>query len=561
MNLRTIPHLAEAFGVPAGLSDHSMGIAVPVAAVALGASIIEKHFTLARSDGGPDSAFSLEPHEFRAMVDEIRVAERALGRVRYEVTPAGSPRTRLPPLAVRGQGHRPGEPFTARTCGPSGRARFAAEAPGRSPRPPRRPCDSSRHALELGADRIKQNVQRPTYRGRIIEVISEQVPRCRRLRRLGRSRDSMLYLVGAWSGATSRGSCLRMAGGVLQARFVDPSVLGLFNGVGLVLGYAPFLQLGILNGLNRELPYFVGKGDRKRVMELAAAAQAWALAVGGLVGVSLLGVAVWQLLRGDLWMAAGWATNALMAVSLFYNTYYLQMTYRTAHDFARLAMAGVVENAVALVAVVLVAVLSFYGLCLRALLAAAVSAAILFYWRPVHVGPAWNFRQLVHLLLIGFPIFFVGPMLALWTVLDSTLVLKFAGPKGLGLYALAVMAGTTLEMLPMAVSQVIYPRMAERFGRTGKLGELVRMSLKPTVVTVAGMAAVAAVAWWLVGPVVGIVLPKYIGRRPRRAMGPFGRGGEQFWDSVERVQRRARQDLYAVAIVLGMGLLSAAWCG
>ena len=86
MNLRTIPHLAEMFAVPAGLSDHSMGIAVPVAAVALGACIIEKHLTIDRGDGGPDSAFSLEPHEFRAMVDEIRVAEQALGGVRYEVT-------------------------------------------------------------------------------------------------------------------------------------------------------------------------------------------------------------------------------------------------------------------------------------------------------------------------------------------------------------------------------------------------------------------------------------------------------------------------------------------
>ncbi len=86
MNLRTIPHLAEAFGVPVGLSDHTLGIAVPVAAVALGACIIEKHFTLRRSDGGPDAAFSLEPDEFKAMVEAVRTAEKALGRVKYEVT-------------------------------------------------------------------------------------------------------------------------------------------------------------------------------------------------------------------------------------------------------------------------------------------------------------------------------------------------------------------------------------------------------------------------------------------------------------------------------------------
>ena len=86
MNLRTIPHLAEAFHVPVGLSDHTLGIAVAVAAVALGACIIEKHLTLRRSDGGPDAAFSLEPAEFRAMVDAVRIAEKALGKVNYEMS-------------------------------------------------------------------------------------------------------------------------------------------------------------------------------------------------------------------------------------------------------------------------------------------------------------------------------------------------------------------------------------------------------------------------------------------------------------------------------------------
>jgi pseudaminic acid synthase len=85
MNLRTIPHLAEAYNLPVGLSDHTLGIAVPVAAVALGACIVEKHFTLSRDMPGPDSAFSLEPHEFKAMVEAIRTVEKALGEVHYGV--------------------------------------------------------------------------------------------------------------------------------------------------------------------------------------------------------------------------------------------------------------------------------------------------------------------------------------------------------------------------------------------------------------------------------------------------------------------------------------------
>jgi len=82
-NLRTIPELARRYECPSGLSDHTMGIAVPVAAVALGACIVEKHICLSRADGGPDSAFSLEPQEFKAMVDAVRVAEKALGSVRF----------------------------------------------------------------------------------------------------------------------------------------------------------------------------------------------------------------------------------------------------------------------------------------------------------------------------------------------------------------------------------------------------------------------------------------------------------------------------------------------
>lgn len=86
MNIRTIPHMAKAFQVPVGLSDHTLGIAVPIAAVSLGACIVEKHFTLSRSVPGPDSAFSIEPQEFKTMVDAIRITEKALGNVNYEVS-------------------------------------------------------------------------------------------------------------------------------------------------------------------------------------------------------------------------------------------------------------------------------------------------------------------------------------------------------------------------------------------------------------------------------------------------------------------------------------------
>lgn len=112
MNLRTLQDLQARFDVPAGLSDHSMGHTAAVAAVALGACVIEKHFTLSRSDPGPDSAFSMEPDEFRAMVEAIRTTEAALGRVCYEPTPAETESRRFRRSLFVTRAMKAGEVFT-----------------------------------------------------------------------------------------------------------------------------------------------------------------------------------------------------------------------------------------------------------------------------------------------------------------------------------------------------------------------------------------------------------------------------------------------------------------
>lgn len=86
INLKTMVNLQDTFGCVVGLSDHTMGDAIAVASVAMGAKVVEKHLTLSRADGGVDSAFSMEPHEFKQMVDNIRIVEKAMGQVTYELT-------------------------------------------------------------------------------------------------------------------------------------------------------------------------------------------------------------------------------------------------------------------------------------------------------------------------------------------------------------------------------------------------------------------------------------------------------------------------------------------
>ena len=90
-NILTIPHLRTLFECEIGLSDHTLGVGVAVASVALGATVIEKHFTLRRADGGVDSAFSMEPDEFAQLVVESERAWQALGRISYGPTVAEQP--------------------------------------------------------------------------------------------------------------------------------------------------------------------------------------------------------------------------------------------------------------------------------------------------------------------------------------------------------------------------------------------------------------------------------------------------------------------------------------
>ncbi len=364
---------------------------------------------------------------------------------------------------------------------------------------------------------------------------------------------SVAFLAGSLAGGNLAAMALRMVGGVLLGRFVTPSALGLFNGIGLVLGYAPILQLGILNGLNRELPYSFGTGDRQRAKELAAAGQAWAFMIGGLVALSLLMIAIWEYAHGQPERAAAWLANAVMALFLFYGTYYLQSTFRSAQHFARVALVNVVESSAGLLLLVAVAFLGFYGLCIRSVLIGATSVCLLHLWRPVRVGPKWSVRHVKHLLIIGAPIFAVGQVYTLWSgVVNSTLVLRFAGAEGMGLYAMVALAWASLDLIPQAVAQVVYPRMAEQYGRSSRLSPLVEIARKPMLFTLAGLIPLVAVAWVAVGPLVRILIPNFVDAVPAMQWAlliPLISSFQPL-NSLFNVVRR--QDLYIASIALGM---------
>lgn len=111
-NISTIPHMSDLFNVQVGLSDHTMGTGVAVAAVALGATVVEKHFTLNRADGGVDSAFSMEPAEMKALVEETERAWQAMGKITYGPTEKEKASLKFRRSIYVSKDIKAGEPFT-----------------------------------------------------------------------------------------------------------------------------------------------------------------------------------------------------------------------------------------------------------------------------------------------------------------------------------------------------------------------------------------------------------------------------------------------------------------
>jgi O-antigen/teichoic acid export membrane protein len=368
---------------------------------------------------------------------------------------------------------------------------------------------------------------------------------------------SLKALTAVFAGGNLLGLVFSLAGGFFTARFSSPSVLGLFNGMGLVLGYASFLQLGVLNGLNRELPYYIGRDDHEKARELSAAAQAWAIIIGGMTSSCLVIVAVWQTFLGRWDLAAGWLTYAVSAFFLFYSDNYLHTTYRTRGDFARLAIVEVIQKGMAMFMVILVWLFSFYGLCLRALFMVLINFSLLWIWRPLKIRPRWNKQQILHLLKIGAPIFGVGQLYSWWIVLDSTLVLKFAGTQGLGFYQVAILSSTALGLLPSALGQISYPRMAKEYGRTHSLEPLLQIVKKPTFLLVIGMIPIVTACWFILPPVIRLALPRYTEGIPAAQWALIAAAMLSFAPVNNVFNVIKRQDIYAFAIVTGMATYGA----
>lgn len=327
----------------------------------------------------------------------------------------------------------------------------------------------------------------------------------------GESRRQVLVSVSALAGSGLIAVVLRFIAGIIQGRFVGPETLGFYTKFTILPGALFFLHLGVFTSLARQYPYYVGKGDSERAIRYAANALGWTYLLCVLHVLIFLVPGVWAAFLGDWRSALGWVTQSILSATTLY-MFYLGSTYRNSSEFVTWSRATIISSIVSILALPLVAVYQFAGLCVRYSAPNVIAMIYAHCKRPLKLGGRLERDVLWQMIVFGAPLMifaYISHQLA--TAVTSSFILSEFGEKSLGVYAYSGMLCLALSTVATSISQVFNPRLAMRYGKTGKnMPETFVFSLKCSLAGTVVMLPLVGLTWWAIDPLINWLLPKYI---------------------------------------------------
>jgi O-antigen/teichoic acid export membrane protein len=349
---------------------------------------------------------------------------------------------------------------------------------------------------------------------------------------------------------------------LIAAKLLGPEQMGAWQTIFLISTYGMFLSAGIINGMGRDVPYYRGKGDDKKLRETIATTLNWLLLV---IAASVAVAAAGYLVLPDNLRILIVMGSALVGARLA--NVFSTILIRSFRDFRLL---GLQQGTMALFLLLALGPLSlaprvgtvFWVVFL------AYGVVLLYSRKYLHIAP--RSRQTFHHLVgVGFPIYLVGLLFTLLTTVDRMIVLGFLGMEQLGLYTMATTALAVLLMVPSLVSNVMYPKIAEHYGSTGRVADLlpllkkmIRLNLLFTV----PLAAVTLVVLYFY--IVPVHLNDYMAGRDAMAIiflaaliYPLGTGVGDFFNVIGLQRVYLRNIVAGFAVNAGVGLLLVAGYG
>ncbi len=302
-----------------------------------------------------------------------------------------------------------------------------------------------------------------------------------------------------------------MSTGIVIISWLEPESIGIWNSLIIFQSYIFFIQLGVFNALNRELPFQFGKGLEENVKKYASTAL-WVNKVCALItlsiGIFVLFCFIFFYGNDFRYISAGFVV-ILISVTNFYQNY-LQVTFRSSKSFDQLANIYFIQTTIIFLSLIFIYLYGFYGLLVRSLLVAISLIFLLHHYRPIRVTAKLERKSLNSLLKVGLPLFSMGYLQGLTNTFPRLILLILGGVLSVGLFSPALAIISAMKVMPSVVGQYIYPQMSFDWGKHGQKERLWQMTWKSNFYLLIFLLPIGIGGYFLLPWVVREFFPKYM---------------------------------------------------
>ena len=295
---------------------------------------------------------------------------------------------------------------------------------------------------------------------------------------------------------------------IIILSYVKPDELGIWNSLLLFETYSLFLQGGIINGLNRELPYYLGKNDKEYAKSLAG--NALFFFIISILLCLLVGIVLYLYYKQEaLIFKLTLIGIVIITITKFYENY-LTSTFRSSHSFQKLSKAYFFRGIYLLISVLFVVFYDYKGYIVRMVTTALFTSLFLHFIRPIKAKPKFSFPEISLLFKVGFPIFILSYIYQTSSTVDRLFLIKFSNFEIVGFYSLGFMAYSSFKSLPLSLANYIYPKMTYTFGSTNDTKLLIKQAFKVNITIFLIMLPIAILGYFLLPLVIPLFFPKYV---------------------------------------------------
>jgi O-antigen/teichoic acid export membrane protein len=287
--------------------------------------------------------------------------------------------------------------------------------------------------------------------------------------------------------------------GIILIRWMQPGEIGLWNSFSVLLPYALFFQLGIFNGLNRELPFFLGKGNETVVNDLVASAS-WLSRLLVILSVLILPVILIGYIlffqSQNIYIISILAIGIMIAAQFSGN--FLTVTFRAKQSFDQLSKAYLIQGFLILFSLYMIYKWKYEGMLIRAVLLSITLPLMLYFIRPFRVAARFIKKPLHLLIRTGLPLFSFAYAQGITRTLNRVVLLSISGVLAVGYYSPALAILTAMKLLPSILGQYLYPQMSYQLGQGSDPKLLWKWVWKSSLGLVLILTPVGIAGWFII---------------------------------------------------------------